>query len=378
MRTSFFKKIVSVGLLGLMGCLDPHSPEPAPQPEIETEQVVSQSGLRLFNINTGQQVCNESITQDVENYPASMLWLGFGGRLNVKVPEKWVEAYGSTTAAIQHDRLTISDTSNTVKWFLHKDEANIRSQMQDPEWTTHPDYLVFLGSDGEDLWSPYVVRLSDKEVISLGSKNLEETSSPHLWLDTAGRNQDTAWTIEQNHKMAFNKKVNGRQTLFWKQNQDGETIQVSKPAGKENFRADNPMISPDGNWLVFNLYEKQTEISTYLLPLVKDKAPLLLAEGAADARWWTNSKGELHLVYAEIEGDYFIKSSFTAEAETTGELGRTILQEISLGNPEGPQYQWVNFGKQQVLANLPFKGGLSPDGFFLATGYADAQLGRLP
>ena len=56
-------------------------------------------------------------------------------------------------------------------------------------------------------------------------------------------------------------------------------------------------------------------------------------------------------------------------AITDGSLGYTMKQEVRLF-PEGPAYmQFEKINQPQELVNLPFKGGLSPDGFYLCTGY---------
>ncbi|MCP4923496.1 MAG: hypothetical protein GY915_05635, partial [bacterium] len=88
---------------------------------------------------------------------------------------------------------------------------------------------------------------------------------------------------------------------------------------------------------------------------------------------------EKRLVWAEIEGDYFVKSEFTSSSEEEAGLGRTLKRKINLGDAMGPQHQYFSWGEDtEVLLNLPFKGGLSPNGYFLATGYSNAYLAKLP
>ncbi len=349
--------------------------------------------LKIFE----RQVCNESVSLDRENFPASMLWLGFNGKLNVTVPDDFKEGYGSVENADQHDRLTISDTGNVVKWFLHRNEVGVDWQLQDPEWSTHPDYLVFLGADKDEKWNTYLVRVSDKKVLQLSKGSVEETSTPHFWVgelknDTLEEESSefNEWNQGANvrgfigsksGKLAFNKKKNSRQTLYWIDfSKDSLVVNdVQKPLGKENYRAENPMISPDGNWMVFNFYEKQNDISTWLLPLSGNKEPVEVIPSGVDARWWKNSSGETYLVWAEIEGDYFVKSEFTSSSEEEAGLGRTLKRKINLGDALGPQHQYFSWGEDtEVLLNLPFKGGLSPNGYFLATGYSNAYLAKLP
>ena len=60
-----------------------YTPEP-----FEAETVNSASSTQskigtLYAVNNEMQICNPSVTQDTVNYPASMLWLNFGGTLYV-------------------------------------------------------------------------------------------------------------------------------------------------------------------------------------------------------------------------------------------------------------------------------------------------------
>ena len=63
----------------LVGC---YSPEP-----FEAETVGSSASNQtsdigtMFPVNTMQQICNPSVSQDTVNFPASMLWLNFGSDL---------------------------------------------------------------------------------------------------------------------------------------------------------------------------------------------------------------------------------------------------------------------------------------------------------
>jgi hypothetical protein len=56
--------------------------------------------------------------------------------------------------------------------------------------------------------------------------------------------------------------------------------------------------------------------------------------------------------------------------QKSGLLGTTVKQQVELfaGQPSHSGVQFI--GSPQQLSNLPFKGGLSPDGWYLCTGYA--------
>ena len=95
------------------------------------------------NENDDQQTCNPSVSQDTVNFPASMLWLNF-----TKLIVNRHDVGYSVTEVSQHDRLTVSDTANDVKWYLMIDESLGECQFQDPEWSTHPDFIVSLRGQG--------------------------------------------------------------------------------------------------------------------------------------------------------------------------------------------------------------------------------------
>ena len=90
-----------------------------------------------------------------------------------------------------HDRLTISDTANNVKWYLMIDKDKGECQFQDPEWSTHPNFVVALrgydvnGSKAcEDLdYGIFAVRTSDKEKFWFYEKKIIGEATPHVWVD---------------------------------------------------------------------------------------------------------------------------------------------------------------------------------------------------
>ena len=73
-----YLSIAAIPLMMLSACVY----EPEQFVESETNTKTSEvSGL--FIVNEGKQICNPSMSQDTVNYPASMLWLNFGGTLKV-------------------------------------------------------------------------------------------------------------------------------------------------------------------------------------------------------------------------------------------------------------------------------------------------------
>ena len=152
----------------------------------------------LYAVNDGKQICNPSVSQDSKNYPASMLWLNFGGTLKVKAPD----SVYTTSKVVQHDRLSVSDTSGKVLWYLMRDTEAGDCQFQDPEWSTHPNYIVALrafNSKGEsgckesDMdYGMFAVRMSDKKKFFFYDKEMSEFATPHLWVETDAERDTTA------------------------------------------------------------------------------------------------------------------------------------------------------------------------------------------
>ena len=188
MKTLLFKLMP---LLVLSACYDP---EPYVASVEDKDPSISESEIgKVYPINGGisHQICNPSISQDTDRFPASMLWLNFGGDLGVKSSDS--EYTVVRDKVTQHDRLTISDTSNRVLWFLMRDTANGDCQFQDPEWSTHPNYIAALraydinGSkacDPSDLdYGLIAVRISDKKRFVFYNKKESEYADPHIWVD---------------------------------------------------------------------------------------------------------------------------------------------------------------------------------------------------
>ena len=97
-----YLKFASLSLLfALSACVY----EPEQFAGSETSNKTSETGS-IFAVNDGKQICNPSVSQDPENYPAAMLWLNFGGKLNVEAPD----SVYTTSKVVQHDRLSVSDT----------------------------------------------------------------------------------------------------------------------------------------------------------------------------------------------------------------------------------------------------------------------------
>ncbi|MFC1585914.1 hypothetical protein ACFL5V_10240 [Fibrobacterota bacterium] len=126
----------------------------------------------LTLVNSGEQVCNAAASVDPAN-PNLMLFLNFQGEQNMT---------GDPTGAVgQHHIIYFLDNTNT-----YQDHIAVPTgipEWQDPEWSTHPDYIVALGGEPAGPQHVYIIRRSDKAVFKITEGlTLNDTSTPHLWV----------------------------------------------------------------------------------------------------------------------------------------------------------------------------------------------------
>lgn len=361
-------------------------------PEVEAPPVESSLGV-LKTINGGVQICNPSISQDTVNYKGCMLWLGFD-ELNVTVPAEFAAEYSITDVAM-HDRLTVTDSSNTVRWFLMRSSVpDIQGEIQDPEWTTHPDYVTFLGKDAAGLgvgnWDGYVARVSDKGVLKFAEDILNAEATPHVWVGgpTAtphapeavayypngliARDSIRAFFGTENVKITYSKKVAGILTLFYVDYAlDTVTeVQLPRPEERDGYRQECALISPDGGFVVYNCYTDQDIVECYAQRLMPGAPAEFVADGA-EPHWWFYG-GREYVIYSTgglLDNDRFEDPTFVP-----GSAGYTMRQEVELEATGPAHIAFRMAGDPKEILDYPFKGGLSPDGFFMCTGYTYAYL----
>ncbi|SHK55602.1 hypothetical protein [Fibrobacter sp. UWEL] len=350
-------------------------------------------------INSGKQICNPSISQDTANYPGAMLWLNFGGVLNV-TPK---DSNYTTRQVVQHDRLTVTNQDNEVVWYLMMDSTDC--QFQDPEWSTHPNFVVATrGVDSEgskgctDLdYGIFAARMSDHKQFWLVDKGLGEFTTPHLWVDPSVTDLDTTasdTTVQgffgtENVRLVY---VDTKSEINFVDFANGgvkKTVKLKKPAEmqKENWTPDSPMISPDGKFIVFNAVKimgNSTVMKSYIQKLDAN-ATAVEMERSSDMMGepmqphWFKYGARLFVTWTEVsENNFFVKGDLSLAETQDGSLGRTVMREISLdaNAPADLAMQWV--GSVIEIAPVPMTGGRSPDGKFLATGYQNGFMLELP
>lgn len=370
--------------------------EPEPYIDLsETEQESTSSDFgKFFPVNTGKQICNPSISNDTILYPASILWLNFSGTLVVKDPP---EDY-TTTKVVEHDRLTISDTANRVQWFVMRDSLGVECQFQDPEWSTHPDFIVALGGHNapgikncsEMNYGIMGIRLADKKAFWFYDSNIVEEAFPHLWIDPNAKADTSAGDSLEDFfgtKSVQLVYVDKNEKIAWVDySKSDKIVTLKKPSDKSAWRVDSPLISPDGKWVVYNLKENSFSWEAYIQELSPNSEPIAIPVDAsmmsapAQPHWWL-FQGRLFIVWAEFPSGQSMlnKADFLDVSVYDGSVGRTVMREISLiagGLPADMAVEWK--GSVRELAKVPMTAGRSPDGFFMATGTNYGYLLELP
>ena len=391
------KKFLPLASLLLVAC---YSPEPFEAESTDSASSQASAIGTVFPVNTMQQICNPSVSQDTVNFPASMLWLNFGSDLKVTRPDS--EYTVSKEFVEQHDRLTISDTSGKVLWYMMRDTAAGECQFQDPEWSTHPNFAVALrGYDKKDKkacnfenldFGMFAVRLSDSKKFWFFDKEIREDASPHLWVKpgaTVAEDADDSTVegffgtdevrlvyVDDDNNIVFVDFANGGLKKAKK---------LKKPAGTGKLLVDAPLISPDGNFVVYNVNENSKVWEAYIQELSPTSTPVKIERLAgmlsdpAQPHWF-EYKGRLFIVWAEFpQGEPMLsKNDLREESVQNGSAGRTAMREIRLtaGAPADIAFEWV--GDVRQVAPVAMIGGRSPDGRFLATGTNYGFLLELP
>ncbi len=381
-------------LLGLTACV--YEPEQYLDDSSNKGNTSVSSNIgTVYAIDGGKQICNPSISQDTVNFPGSMLWLNFSGTLNV-VP---LDSGYKTKGAADHDRLTITNKDNEVLWYLMVDESAKECEFQDPEWSTHPDYLVALR--GYDLngkascenmdYGIFAVRTSDKKKFWFVEKDLWEWATPHLWVDPSA-DVDTAssdTTVEgffgtNNVRLVY---VDSKNEIVFADFAKGglkKKITLKKTEEMKDWLVDSPLISPDGNFIVFNILEDGwtsyiQKLSENSVPVKIERTPDMMGE-AMQPHWFKYGE-RLFVSWTEFpEGThtYLNKNDLSLPSVQDGSAGRTAMREISLDAdaPADLSFRWI--GSVTQIAPIPMIGGRSMDGKFLATGANNGYMLELP
>ena len=377
-------------LLVFSACL--YEPEQFVEPEDSVFDVRKEtfSWGTLYAINDEKQICNPSASQDTLNYPASMLWLNFGGKLNVLAPD----SVYTLSKVIQHDRLTVSDSTGAVLWYLMRDTKAGDCQFQDPEWSTHPNFIVALrafdkgkSAACEDLdYGLFAVRMADKKRFFFYKEDISEFATPHLWVESSavseGSNDKTVqgfFGTKQVRLVFVNKKD---EIEFIDYATGGNKKTLKKASDVSDWMLDSPLISPDGKFVVYNAINSSMtgwksyvqELSENSTPVEIEKTGKMISEPVQPH--WFSSNGKLYVMWTEFpQGKQFVnKDDLFSTSVHKRSAGRTAMREIVIS--EDASFKWK--GDIVEIAPIPLIGGGSPDGQFVASGTNNGYLLKLP
>ena len=352
---------------------------------------------KIYPLNGGLQTCNPSVSQDTVNFPASMLWLNFA-----KIQVKKSDGSFAVEQVTVHDRLTVTDTTKEVKWSLMRDVSKGECEFQDPEWSTHADFIVaLLGSDidggkscVDKSYGIFAVRTSDKKKFWFYEKDIISEATPHVWVDPLAKVEKDGddSTVKgffgtDNVRLTY---VDGTEShplnivfIDYANGGKKKAIKLKKPEDRSDWEIDSPLISPDGKFVVYNMKKSGTweayiqELSASSNAIKIERTKDMMSEPAQPH--WFEFGGRLFVLWTEFPGTQMQNKSDLADASVQdGSMGRTVMHEVRLvaGAPADIAVEWV--GENRVVASIPMMGGRSPDGKFLATGTDKAFLLKLP
>ena len=397
----FFFIFSSVSCVFLLSCDFPYAPAQQLPPEAEqTTDTISQSSFQVIPINGAMQTCNPSISQDSVNFKGCMLWLNFSGTLIQNIPD---QLSGYAGFSQEHDRITVTDTSNTVRWYIKIEELGrgAGEEFQDPEWSTHPEYIVCLASsDYVANWSCYAIHTLSKDTLDICHDGMDVISTPHLWAPNTIVHQGESITPQYDSlsgfvdresvrkffgtdtvKLIYARKESGVMNLYYiDYSNDSGLKKLKRPTGRDGWNLESPLISPDGKWILFNAYQNIMYYESYIQELTPGSTPVLLGGGISNPHWWVHpdDKSLLYIIYTAIPGDNLVSGDLSdPNLLISAEAGITCSQQVKLFSGRSSFAAIKKIGSPEVLVNLPMKGGLSPDGRYICTGYERAYIVKI-
>ena len=177
-----------------------------------------------------------------------------------------------------------------------------------------------------------------------------------------------------------------RKIVFVDYANDAKSIRLKKPSGREDWNIDSPLISPDGNFVVYNMKDGESTWEAYIQELSEDSKAIKIertkdmTSEPAQPHWFAFN-GRLFVLWTDFPASTAKmqnKIKLMESSAQDGSAGRTLMREVRLtaGAPSDVAVEWV--GDNRVVTTVPMMGGRSPDGKFLATGTDNAYLLKLP
>jgi len=151
------------------------------------------------------------------------------------------------------------------------------------------------------------------------------------------------------------------QTMYFIYLNDSNAVPMvlKKPAGREDWKADSPNLSPDGKFVTYHCFSAQ-QCAVYIQRHDSLAVPVLVDEPGSEPHFYSDSLGNLFVTYASTFG-------FLPAALTTYAAYPTYMKQIDTSTLQPAALR-------TQIAPYPFYGGLSKDGRYLCTGYKYAYI----
>jgi hypothetical protein len=151
------------------------------------------------------------------------------------------------------------------------------------------------------------------------------------------------------------------QTIYYVHLSDSDAtpVKLKKPAGREGWKAESPMPSPDGKLVTYYLFPPIGHSAAYIQKLDSTSDPVPIAEPGSDPHFYKDQQGKLFVTYADTTEMLNNLLSITSRATYMKQVDATSGQVID------------SVGK---IASHPLYGGISRDGRYMCTGYADTYI----
>jgi hypothetical protein len=168
-----------------------------------------------------------------------------------------------------------------------------------------------------------------------------------------------------NVKLAYTKSIpGGNQVLYFADFNDSAVAPqvVKKPAGLQDWSANCPIISPDGNLVAYYLTDPSNSkhAAAYCQKLDANSEPNLIDDPGSDPHFYKDNHNHLYITYADT----------TDKLDATHSSLRTRhTYEVQIDTATGQK-----IGTKDSIAPFPFYGGMSYDGKYICTGFSNAYI----
>jgi hypothetical protein len=139
--------------------------------------------------------------------------------------------------------------------------------------------------------------------------------------------------------------------------QHPSVVKLPRDPARPGWNFDSPLLSPDGKLVTYYLRSGATQQAPYVQDVSGATAAISVASVGTDPHFWVDSTGELFIIYSD-------KNLTQINMLSSLSGSSTFQQKIDPSTG-------ALIGSRTVLFNKPFNGGLSKNGRYLCTGYAD-------